>query len=170
MATLEPAINGIDDGKNGDGDFSADLVPVPALEEPSADEAGLLSDVDAVVEASGDDEAGKVSGFAATSAPDGAAVKDMAQELTVKRHEFYYIRIPRPDLTAEITEIKAVEQKFREKREKQQFISAALRIKRVWSRFRRSTTRCFSPVARCMTAASFAYEHAASACQRHVTP
>lgn len=130
MASVDVVPNGVD---VSDVEYNPDLVPVPALEEANlasgADES-LLSDADATVEPSGDEQ-DKTAGFVATAAPDGSAVADLAPEPAVKTHEFYYIKIPRPDLTAEIGEIKACEQKFREKREKQQFISAALRIKRV---------------------------------------
>ncbi|CAI5491616.1 unnamed protein product [Closterium sp. Naga37s-1] len=58
----------------------------------------------------------------------------MAAEPTITHREFYFIRIPRPDLSAEINKIKAVEQRVKEKRDKQQAVSAALRLKKAqWS-------------------------------------
>lgn len=47
------------------------------------------------------------------------------------RYDFYLVRVPRPDLTAENNRIRILDIEIAEKRERQTFISAALRLKQV---------------------------------------
>ncbi|CAI5469333.1 unnamed protein product [Closterium sp. Yama58-4] len=109
-------------------------------EAPSAEiaDSAPLESADAISSTAGFEPAigpdGADSGFAPADVPELAAVPEMAAEPTITHREFYFIRIPRPDLSAEISKIKAVEQRVKEKRDKQQAVSAALRAKKAqWS-------------------------------------
>ncbi|CAI5987750.1 unnamed protein product [Closterium sp. NIES-64] len=109
-------------------------------EAPSAEiaDSAPLESADGISSTAGFEPAigpdGADSGFAPADVPELAAVPEMAAEPTITHREFYFIRIPRPDLSAEINKIKAVEQRVKEKRDKQQAVSAALRAKKAqWS-------------------------------------
>ncbi|CAI7928994.1 unnamed protein product [Closterium sp. NIES-54] len=109
-------------------------------EAPSAEiaDSAPLESADGISSSAGFEPAigpdGADSGFAPADVPELAAVPEMAAEPTITHREFYFIRIPRPDLSAEINKIKAVEQRVKEKRDKQQAVSAALRAKKAqWS-------------------------------------
>ncbi|GJP72631.1 hypothetical protein CLOP_g3399 [Closterium sp. NIES-67] len=112
------------------GNSSTDIADSAALE--SANTGDDLSNASGFEPAIGPD--GADSGFAPADVPELAAVPEMGAEPVKTHREFYFIRIPRPDLSAEIGKIKAVEQRVKEKRDKQQAVSAALRAKKAqWS-------------------------------------